>query len=134
MVDAEPENRIYVIDASAVLAVVLAEPGAELVKARGRRNAVSTVNVAEIRSRLVDLGFAQEDADEALALVKFEEYDFTSEQARTVATLRAQTRQAGLSIGDRACLALASELGAVALTADKQWKSLALDVEVELIR
>jgi ribonuclease VapC len=128
------QSNICVIDASAIIAAVLGERGVSNVKVEGRRNIASTVNVAEARSRLSDLGFDQEVADEALALVKFEEHDFTSFHAKSVAALRAKTRQVGLSLGDRACLALASELGVVAITADRAWANLDIDVVVELIR
>jgi PIN domain nuclease of toxin-antitoxin system len=59
---------------------------------------------------------------------------FSANQAYAVAQMRAPTRQAGLSLGDRACLALARELRCPALTADRQWAAIDVGVEIRLIR
>lgn len=123
-----------VLDASAVLAAILHERGHERVLALGDAGHVSTVNMSEARVRLWDLGYSIEDIDLALENVDATVVDFTAEHARLAGDLRPVTRKAGLSLGDRACLALAIELGGTALTADRIWASLDLPVSIELIR
>ncbi len=94
---------------------------------------LSSVNMVEIWSVMVDRGRA---GAEALALVErfdLKLVDFTLEQALAAGALRAQTRQAGLSLGDRACLALAQETGRTALTADSAWARVP-GLDVRLIR
>ena len=69
-----------------------------------------------------------------LALFDLDVVDFTAEQALASAELRPATRAAGLSLGDRACLALARSRKATALTADRAWNRAELDIEIEFIR
>ncbi len=59
---------------------------------------------------------------------------FTADHAETAALLRARTRERGLSLADRACLALALDRGLKVVTADRAWAELGLEVKVELIR
>ena len=123
-----------VLDASAVLAVVLRERGHERVLALGKAGHMSTVNMSEARARLWDLGYSAADIDLALENVDATIMDFTATHARQAGDLRPLTRKAGLSLGDRACLALAIALDGTALTADRAWATLDLPVSVELIR
>lgn len=129
-----------VLDSSALLAFLREEPGAERVAAALERGAsISAVNWSEVLTKLADLGFDQELCQSsfeasgalaaALAIVPFD-----SEQARLAAELRASTRASGLSLGDRACLALAIHLAAAVLTCDREWSTLALPVEIRLVR
>lgn len=123
-----------VLDASAVLARLRGERGADIVQARASNALISAVNYAEVIGKLIDLGVSAEVAaatigEFELAVVPFDEID----AARTGA-LRAVTRRRGLSLGDRACLALAERLGLPVLTADRAWADLDLGVEVVLIR
>jgi len=123
-----------VLDASAVLARLREERGGEVVETRASDAIISAVNYAEVISKLIDLGVSAEAAAAAvgeleLAILPFDEID----AARTGA-LRAATRRLGLSLGDRACLALAERLGLPVLTADRAWAELDLGVEVVLIR
>ena len=123
-----------VLDASAVLAVLNREPGAAAVWDCLPGAQLSAVNAAEVAAKLVDGGFGAEEAGQALTrlgarVVPFEEADVVP-----AAYIRAETRSAGLSLGDRACLALARRLGVPALTADRQWRDVQVDVEVRLIR
>lgn len=122
-----------VLDASALLAVLLDEPGSEVVSA-ARPRCTSAVNAAEARTRLVDLGVDPVQADRSIALLETPIADFTAMHARSAAELRRLTRKAGLSLGDRACLALAQAIGGKAFTADRAWATLDLPVEVEVIR
>ncbi|MGB9032841.1 MAG: type II toxin-antitoxin system VapC family toxin [Acidobacteriaceae bacterium] len=124
-----------VLDASAILAFLYEEPGAEklthelLAEAR-----VSTVNVAEAATKLIQGG------DDPSAVWRDLEFffpaaeAFTVEQARTASKLVLLTRALGLSLGDRACLALAISLKAPVWTTDRSWKKLNIGVPVHLMR
>jgi len=127
-------NRV-VLDASALLALLNGEPGAEKLTPQLLSTAASsTVNLAEVQAKLVDRGLDPADAWEATLAPVRDAVDFTSEHARIAGTLIAQTRSLGLSLGDRACLALALSLKAPVYTADKSWKNLKLGVRVHVIR
>jgi PIN domain nuclease of toxin-antitoxin system len=123
-----------VLDASVVLAAVFKERGHEAVLELTGVPLVSTVNVAEVRTRLADKGLDRSAIDAALGFVRMAFVDFTVDHAAISADLRASTRSAGLSLGDRACLALAQERGAVALTADRAWSNVGTPVEVRVVR
>lgn len=123
-----------VLDASAVLALVFGEAGAERVADALPDAIVSSVNAAEIVSKLVDRDTPSEDIDRVWILVSGLTRDFSTTQALRSGQLRADTRKAGLSLGDRACLALAKETGATILTADRAWADLDLGLNIELIR
>lgn len=124
------------LDASALLALLLDEPGAarvEAVLAEGA--AISAVNLAEVFSKQAERGHAPEAVRERLVREGLlgqvlEVFPFTEEDALEAARLR----PLGLSLGDRACLALARRLGLPALTADASWEGLAVGVRVEVVR
>ena len=123
-----------ILDASAVLAFFHREPGTETVRSVLENSAISTVNLSEVIAKLVETGT---DPDKAVLLTQaqpFQPADHTLEQAQVAGALRAATRQAGLSLGDRACLALALTLRLPVYTADRVWRNLPLDVDVRLIR
>ena len=123
-----------VLDASAILAFLRDEPGAESV-ARHRGDAiVSAVNVAEVGSRLADLGASLPEVRRAIALMAVEIIPFDAEQAYATAGIRDGTRSRGLSLGDRACLQLAARHALPAVTAHRAWAALDTDVDVRLIR
>jgi PIN domain nuclease of toxin-antitoxin system len=127
-----------VLDASALLAYLRDEEGAELVADAIAGGAMmSTVNLAEVLSRAADHGadaasLADDLAARGLLGGPIVVEAFTAADAVDVARLRPVTRAAGLSIGDRACLALARRLGAPAMTADTAWAGTELAVGVEL--
>ncbi len=124
-----------VLDASALLAVLNAEPGADNLPPSLLHDAVcSTVNLAEVQSKLVDRGIQPDDAWAAALSPIRESAVFTEEHAKTAGSLVAQTRSLGLSMGDRACLALAISLNAPVYTADRSWKSLKVGVRIHVIR
>ncbi len=123
-----------VLDASALLALVHGEPGANVVQPHVENAVVSSVNWAETQQRLVAHGFdAEENRADAEAL-GIAIVPFDADEADSAAALWPQTRGKGLSLGDRACLALARRLGATAMTADRSWAGLDIGVEVTLIR
>lgn len=124
----------WVLDASAVLAVVLTEPGGDIVRPLIADSLLNAVNLAEVTTRLLDLGFPSARIDSRLARLRFTVVPFDEGLALSAGLLRAQTRHLGLSVGDRACLALAQREQLPALTADRSWTKLDVGVEVVLIR
>ena len=123
-----------VFDASAALAVVLREPGAEAVLRHLPRALISAVNAAEMLPRLVGMGLRVEDAARCLDGLDLDTVPFEAEDAAVVASLRAATRSLGLSLADRVCLGLGLVRGLPVLTADRVWAGLDVGVRVELIR
>ncbi len=127
-------NRI-VVDASALLAVLNQEAGAErLTPELLNAAASSTVNLAEVQGKLVDRGLRTDDAWEATLSPIREAVSFTPEHARLAGDLLKQTRSYGLSFGDRACLALGIALKAHVYTADRSWKNLKIGIRIHVIR
>jgi len=125
---------IAILDASAALAVLLNEPGGAYVSAHLEQALLSTVNLAEIHTRLLLHGVPAARAWRRIQDLQCEICPFSDEQARIAAELITVTKPYGLSLGDRACLALAIDRKATVHTADRAWKSLGLGIEVEAIR
>lgn len=122
-----------VLDSSAILAVIFEEPGSELVALMLKNSVVSSVNFAEVATKLSEKKILNENSIEDLKNLGFDVIDFDVEQAAKVGELRPLTRHLGLSLGDRCCLALAMLRGTTAVTADKDWKKLKF-CKVEVIR
>ncbi len=113
-----------VLDASAVLALLGAEPGAEAVLAALPRATISAVNLCEVVAKLTERGVPASAIRAALEGLDLAPRPFDTEDAYAAGALRAETRALGLGFGDRACLALAARLGAEALTTDRAWTDL----------
>jgi ribonuclease VapC len=127
-------NRI-VLDASAILAVINNEPGAEkLTPDMLARAVVSSVNLAEVQTKLVSRGWTSEQAWEDATSPVREVVPFDEEQARMAGDLVIQTRHLGLSLGDRACVALGTVLKVPVYAAGKIWKKLKVSVRIHVIR
>ena len=126
--------RNFVLDSSAVLALLNDETGADVVAEIMPSSVVSAVNLAEVISSLVNKGISGADAETALLTLDCKSEPFRREEALLSGRLRESTRHAGLSLGDRACLALALTLRLPVYTADRAWRDLSLDVDVRLIR
>ncbi len=127
-------NRV-VLDASAILAVIGGEPGAEKLTSDLLARAVgSAVNLSEAQAKLVSRGWPSEQAWEDASSPVREVLAFDEAQARIAGDLVTQTRHLGLSLGDRACLALGIALKVPVYTAEKAWKKLKVDVRVHVIR
>ena len=127
-------NKI-VLDASAILTIILKEPGHEKLTPELLTSAVgSTVNLAEVQTKLLLGGWTSDEAWEDASSPFEEILPFDEEQAKLAGDLVMQTRQLGLSLGDRACLALGMVLKAPVYTADKTWKKLKLRVRIHVIR
>ena len=129
-----PSSIAVVFDASAVLTMALREPGYQSLLRLERVVLVSTVNLAEVRSRLWDKEESETVIDEMLGRIDMSVVAFDAEQAKLAADLRPQTRRFGLSLGDRACLALGIVRKAIVYTADRAWSKLDLPIEIKLVR
>jgi PIN domain nuclease of toxin-antitoxin system len=127
-------NKI-VLDASAILALLNDEPGAEKITPELlSRATASAVNLAEVQTILVREG-GDPDESWTLAVDPIPGIEpFTAEQARIAGTLVQKTSSLGLSLGDRACLALAIALEAPVYTTDRLWKKLKLGIPIYVLR
>ena len=124
-----------VLDASALLAVLNQEPGSDKLTAELLSDAAaSTVNLAEVHGKLVGRGGRPDEAWENLISLIRESVPFSTEQAKLAGDLVAQTQPLGLSLGDRACLALGITLNVPIYTADKSWKKLKVGALIHVIR
>jgi PIN domain nuclease of toxin-antitoxin system len=125
-----------VLDASAVLAVLFNEPGAEIVQRALEAGpcAVSAVNLSEITAKLVDRGANEEAIRLGLDSIAMEVHPFDEASAIAAGMLRNLTRPQGLSLGDRACIGLARSLDLPVMTADRKWDRLNLGIPVRLAR
>lgn len=124
-----------VLDASAVLAAMLHEPGADIVERYlADEVVISSVNAAEVVAKLIDKGADPDAAVLAFSTLMLPVQAFGAAQGLEAGRLRGITRSAGLSLGDRACLAEARLAGTVAVTADRAWGDLDIGIEIEVIR
>ena len=123
----------YILDSSAILAVLHREPGAEKAIELFPDSIVSSVNAAEVLTKLIEKSNDIETAAKAFNLLQLTVVTFDSSQARKAAELRPPTKRLGLSLGDRCCLALAILSDATAVSADRSWKKFKL-CPVEVIR
>jgi PIN domain nuclease of toxin-antitoxin system len=124
-----------VLDASAILAIIFQERGAERMPAEILDDAVvSTVNLAEVQSKLINKGYDPEDAWSDANLLETAPEPFTADQAKIAGSLIAETEKYGLSLGDRACLALAIALQAPVYTTEQLWRNLKVGIPIHVIR
>jgi ribonuclease VapC len=128
-----PNLNEAVLDSSAVLAMLFNEPGADAVKSALPGALLSTVNLAEVITKLRNKGVPADTARLAIETTGVEIINFDLEQACLTGELRTSTRPYGLSLGDRACLALAHLRNLPAITADTAWNQLA-GFKIVLIR
>ncbi len=122
-----------VLDSSAILAVIFQEKGAEVVGSLLDNSKVSSVNVAEVFTKLAEKNVLTQQTIDDFQQLGLEIIDFDFEQAVKAAELRPLTKHLGLSLGDRSCLALAILHNTTAVTADKDWQTLSF-CPIELIR
>ncbi|MBO6639548.1 MAG: type II toxin-antitoxin system VapC family toxin [Roseitalea sp.] len=123
-----------VLDASAIVAHLNDEPGGEKVGSLLDGALVSTVNLCEVGTKLADKGVPDDDLDVIMNALRLSVVAFDQKQSRIAVALRTPTRSKGLSLADRACLALAQTMDATAVTADRAWADLDTGVTVEVIR
>ena len=122
------------LDASALLAFLLRERGHERVRDLLAEACLSTVNLSEVLGRFARAGQDVAVVAEKLLEAPIELVAFSTRQAAIAAALVPATQAEGLSLGDRACLALARERGICAVTADRRWLRLKLPISIEAIR
>jgi ribonuclease VapC len=123
-----------VLDASALLALLQNEPGADKVAAVLTRSCISAVNLAETLSKLVEYGKPLDFVTYQVERLHVPVIPFDASEAKIVASLWQPTRSASLSLGDRACLALGLRLGVPVLTTERAWATLKIEVDVGVIR
>ena len=123
-----------VVDASAALAVLNGELDSEKIKEVPVGGLISATNFSETLSKLVDIGLDDDGAVSAFDALMLTVIPADVAQARLAGLLRRQTREYGLSLGDRACLALAASMDLPAVTADRVWAELDLGIEIRVIR
>ncbi len=125
----------YVMDASALLALARGERGADVVQEYldSAQCVISSVNLAEVGSKLVDLGLPQSELSRALKQFNIDVIDFGFELSVQTSALRDKTKAQGLSLGDRACLALALQFDAPAVTSDSVWQRLDTDLKIKVL-
>jgi ribonuclease VapC len=128
------EERSCVLDASALLAMLQDEPGGDTVQELLETAAISSVSWSEVIQKALDRRMEIEGLRHDLEALGLEILPFTAVLAETTAQLRSATRQAGLSLGDRCCLALAAVLGLPAITADRIWPDLGLPIKIRVVR
>lgn len=114
--------------------MLLGEPGGLRVVPVLHNGILSTVNLAEVHTILLRRGEDSIPTWRKITALPFEVCPMSQQQARTVAELEGMTKRFGLSLGDRACLALAIERKAKVFTTDRKWKNLGLGIEVEVVR
>lgn len=126
----------YLLDASAVIALLKGEPGADRVTDLLSESAITLVNLAEVIGRAQRFASAPERAPAAIRQLGIPVLEILEADAIAAGLLRARTDRFGLSLGDRFCLAVARRTGVVALTADRAWGEVAeeIGVSVEMIR
>jgi PIN domain nuclease of toxin-antitoxin system len=125
---------VIVLDASAVIALLNNEPGADVVKANLAGSAISIVNVTEVLSKFVERGKAPEGVLDDIRALGIVVYSLDEQQSLIAAQLRRITVVRGLSLGDRVCLALATVQSCEVLTAERAWAGLPHGVPVKQIR
>jgi len=123
-----------VFDASALICFARREPGWEAVALYGSTGVISAVNLTEVAYRLSNHGVPLEKTELIIRPLVGEIVAFDDQQAMLAASIHARSRNAGLSLGDCACIALGLTRGAKVITADRHWKTLSLGVEIVQIR
>jgi len=123
-----------VLDASALLALLAEEPGADQIEALLEGAAMSTPNLSEVLQKSEQHGIDTEGLEFDLEALGVEFHPFDVSQARATADIWARAPRAGLSLGDRACLALARSLDRTAVTADRRWSAARHGIQVRVIR
>lgn len=124
----------FVLDTSALLAIYNNEPGAAEAQRALDNSVISTVNASEMMGKLIEWGVPVQDALESFADFNIPQIAFDEDQARIAAELVLVTKRAGVSLGDRACLALGRTTGFTVLTTDRAWKTLQLGINIRVLR
>jgi PIN domain nuclease of toxin-antitoxin system len=124
----------HVLDASALLAVMFGERGAEQVLEILAGSVIGAVNLAEVAAKLQERGVPDAEIERSVAELGLPVIPFDEAQAMAAGTLRRRTKSLGLSLGDRACLALAMARRVPAVTTDRNWAKLDIGAKVVVAR
>jgi ribonuclease VapC len=125
----------YILDSTALIALVGLESGFERVLELLAHSAVSAVNLAETANKLLEKGFSQAEVRASLAKLELQVEDWSEDMAYRSAEFTPFNKSHGLSLGDRACLTLAKQLRATAVTSDRAWRRIpALGVRIMIFR
>jgi len=111
----------YILDSTALIALVGSESGSQRIADLLENSAVSAVNLAETANKLLEKGFSQAEVRESLAKLELKVEDWSEAMAYRSAEFTQYNKSHGLSLGDRACLTLAKHLHATAVTSDRTW-------------
>lgn len=123
------------LDASALMAWLQDGPGASQVDLSiAAGSVIGAVNLSEVVTKLVDNGATDDEIDILIGRLAIEVVPFDADLAYQTGLLRRETRSLGLSLGDRACLALAKQRQLPALTSDRIWEQVQADIRVHVIR
>jgi ribonuclease VapC len=123
-----------VLDASVLLAHIRGERGSEPVPRLAADAFLSAVNLAEVFSKLLEGDVTPDQADAIIYRYGFAVSPFDEALARRTGELRPLTKALGLSLGDRACLALAQREALPVFTTDRNWAKLDIGVEIRIVR
>lgn len=123
-----------ILDASALIALIANEKGADIVTKYLPNAVMSTVNITEVITRIIKAGASFDEAQIIVDSLIHTKVSFTDQQAMLAGKIVTDTKKHNLSLGDRACLALAMNKELPVLTADKVWSKLKIGVKVEQIR
>lgn len=123
-----------ILDSSALLALIADEKGAETVAHYLSGAKMSTVNISESITTLINKGATFKEAETIVDSLVHDRIAFSDAQSKIAANIVTDTKKFGLSLGDRACLSLAIMENLPVLTADKIWSNLNLDIKIMLIR
>lgn len=127
-------DEAVVMDASAVLACIHGEPGADIVRDLAPGALISAVNFAEVISKLIERGTPANIAAQVAGAMSMEVVAVDAGLGLRMGTMHETTQRRGVSLGDRACLALAERAGLPVVTADRTWLSLNLGLTIRMIR
>ncbi len=122
----ETDGGGVVLDASAILVVLYGESGEEEIRRRmgGVRALVSPVNLSEVAAKLAEGGFDEREVREAVGVLGLQVHPLDEDAAYLAGMLRPRTRERGMGVADRICVAVAREIGATAITTDGSWEGL----------
>ncbi len=123
-----------ILDASAVLALLKNERGADVIEEAIDGAAISAVNLVEVADKLLSGGMTDAALQETLDSLNIEVVAFDETQARFAGRIRERARKFGLSLADCACISLAQALGCAALTMDRTWSKVDFGVEIRVVR
>lgn len=126
---------IHVMDASAILAILRGELGCDYVQELldSEECAISSVNMAEVGSKLIDYGLPPEEFPRIARQLQIDIIDFNTEQSIQSAQIRKITRSAGLSLGDRACVALTQLMQGCVVTSDRAWLDITETTQIKVL-